>query len=245
MADKGIGFARTVTRSWLDMAANMRLDTSDARDLRAALDKNLEPTLKGKEFRRKTIDVLLGIWHKSETESPELHATALRLYEQAYTSEEHLWLHYGLALIQYPLFRLVTAVIGQLGRLNDVLTRKEIKAQVAAEMGHLGDLDRSIERICASLTEWGLFPEAEKRYTYRPAVNTLRTENTALQTWLLACALHAHPADALLVSDLLRLPELFPFDLNGLSAAQLARSGWFEVTREGGWDMVRRKQELA
>lgn len=239
MPDKGIGFARTVTRDWLDMAASLRVNSADAAVLRSALDEKLQPILQGKEFRRKTIDVLLGIWHKSESASPELHAAALRLYEQAYTSEEHLWLHYGLTLIHYPIFRFVTAAIGQLGRLDDVLTRRQIKSQVAAEMGHLGDLDRSVERICASLTEWGLFPEAEKRYTYRPAVNSLRTENPALQTWLLACALHAHPAQALLVSDLLRLPELFPFDLSGLGPAQLVQSGWFEITREGGWEMVR------
>lgn len=67
----------------------------------------------------------------------------------------------------------------------------------------------------------------------------LHTENAALQGWMLACALHAHPADALIFSDLLRLPELFPFDLTPVGVAQVLQAGWFEVTREGGWDMVR------
>ncbi len=239
MPDKNIGFSRTVTRAWLDTTAALRLETDQTPSLRAALDEKLRSQLVGKEFRRKTIDVLLGIWHKSAIAAPSLHAEALRLYAQAYTSEAHLWLHYGLALVQYPLFRAVAATIGQLRRLNDVLTRKQVKEEVAAHWGHLGDLDRSVERICASLTEWGLLPEAEGRFAYRPAVNTLCTDDAKLQAWLLACALHAHPAEALLFSDLVRLPELFPFDLTRVSAAPLTHSGWFEVAYEGGWEMIR------
>lgn len=239
MVDKNIGFARTVTRDWLDSAAALRLETDDAGQIRAALDSKLQPHLAGKEFRRKTIDVLIGIWCRSQATAPALHASALRFYAQAYTSEEHLWVHYGLALIQYPIFRSTAATIGQLGRLNEALTRRQIKEQAAADRGHLGDLDRSIERICASLTEWGLLPEAARRFTYRPAQRVLRSENRALQSWLLACALHAHPAGALIISDLLRLPELFPFDLTAVSIAQLVQAGWFSVAREGGWEMVR------
>ncbi|MEJ5241103.1 MAG: hypothetical protein WHS87_07895 [Anaerolineales bacterium] len=238
MTEKGIGFARTVKLDWLDRTATLRLETSDAVALRLALDEYLKPILKGGEFRRKTIDVLLGIWHKTETVSPSLHAAALRLYREVYTSEERLWLHYGLALIRYPHFRLVTSIIGQLGRLSNALTRRQIKAQVAAQVGHLGDLDRSVERICASLTEWGLFPQAEKPYTYRPAIGRLHTENNALRTWLLACALQAHPADSLPLEDLIRLPELFPFRLSDLRAEHLMESGWFQVTRQVDWEMV-------
>ncbi len=239
MVDKNIGFARTVTRDWLDATATLRLESDDAAQIRAALDAKLQLRLEGKEFRRKTIDVLIGIWCKSAATAPALHTAALQLYGQAYTSEDHLWVHYGLALVQYPIFRSTTVTVGQLGRLNEALTRRQIKEQAAADWGHLGDLDRSVERICASLTGWGLLPEATPRFTYRPALRALRTESAALQSWLLACALHAHPAEALLLSDLLRLPELFPFDLTAIGATQLLQSGWFEIRREGGWDMAR------
>ncbi len=241
MPDKNIGFARTVTLNWLDLTASLRLNTDERSLLRTTLDKHLRSQLKGTEFRRKTIDVLIGIWYRSATTAPTLHAAALQLFAQAYTSAEHKWLHYGLAMVQYPLFRYVVEVIGQLGRLQETLTRKQIKSMVAAEWGHLGDLDRSVERICASLTEWGLFPEAEKRYTYRPMVNGLHTENTDLQAWLLACALHAHPDDSLLIDDLLRLPELFPFHLT-LDTDALRRAPWFSLYREANWVRVALQQ---
>jgi len=239
MPDKNIGFSRTVYLDWLDAAAALRLKSDDPRVIRQQLDPVLAAHLHGKDARRKTIDVLLGFWDKSAAVSPPLHAAALRLYRGAYTSADHLWLHYGLGLLYYPIFRYVTATIGHLGRLNDALTRKQIKAQVAAEWGHLGALDRSVERICASLTEWGLFPpfNDSSRKEYRPVQRTLRAGTPELETWLLACALHAHPAESLPFSDLLRLPETFPFAFS-VTGTHLARSDWFTRHREGGWEMI-------
>lgn len=230
---KDIGFANTVTLAWLDLAAHLRLTHADLPALRAALDERLRAHLAGVHFRRKTIDVLVSIWHKSAQDAPGLHAEALRLLEHV-SPEARLWLHFGLALVRYPFFRSVAATVGQLGRLNEVLTRQQVKARLAAERGHLGALDRAVERICASLTEWGVLPPAERSAYYRPALRALRSDDLALQTWLLACALHAHPAETLGIDDLTRLPELFPFDLTRLRVGDLTRSGWFEVWREGG-----------
>jgi len=243
MPDKNIGFSRTVHLDWLDATASLRLQTDDPQLIRRELELFLESYLSGKDARRKTIDVLLGIWVKSAASAPDLRKAALKLFQNAYTSDDHLWVHYGLALIYYPIFRYVIATIGQLSRLSDSLTRNQIKAQVAAEWGHLGALDRSVERICASLTEWGLFPQSEKKNEYRAARRELQTSNPQLEIWLLACALHAHPAEAILATDLLRLPELFPFDLQ-VTVRDLKQSHWFTVQREGGWEMVRLDQDF-
>jgi len=239
MISKNIGFSRTVYRRWLDATAALRLQETDPQIIRERLEDVLSPDLSGKDARRKTIDVLLGFWDKSSQVSSPLFEQALDLYRNAYVSEDFVWLHYGLGLLYYPIFRHVAATIGQMARLENTITRQQVKDRVVADWGHLGGIDRSIERICASLTEWGLLPEAETRAKYHPAVNSLHTTNLELQSWLLACALHSHPAEALLFNDLLHLPELFPFDLASMRTTHLAQSGKFEVNREGGWDMVR------
>ncbi|HEU5375309.1 MAG TPA: hypothetical protein VFV38_07710 [Ktedonobacteraceae bacterium] len=60
-----------------------------------------------------------------------------------------------------------------------------------------------------------------------------------LQLWLLAVALHAHPAEELPFADLVRLPELFPFHLT-ISIQDVRASARFEVNRQDlSWDMVR------
>ncbi|HNS01568.1 MAG TPA: hypothetical protein PKM78_04210, partial [Anaerolineae bacterium] len=60
----------------------------------------------------------------------------------------------------------------------------------------------------------------------------------ALEEWLLAAALTAHPAGELPFADLVRLPELFPFRVT-VGVDQLRRSERFDVFRQGsGWDAV-------
>jgi hypothetical protein len=60
-----------------------------------------------------------------------------------------------------------------------------------------------------------------------------------LEAWLLACALHAHPAEELPFADLVRLPELFPFRFT-VTVDALRQRPRFDVQRQGpGWEMVR------
>ena len=239
MLSKNIGFSRTVFLSWLDATAMYRTQTDNPRQIRQDLEPILEKHLIGKDARRKTIDVLLGIWLKSADISPELHADALRLYQSAYTSSDYLWLHYGLTLLYYPLFRQVTLAIGQISRIEDTLTRDMLKKRIASEFGHLGALNRSVERICASLTDWGILPVTEDRSVYRSIRRELNTSSSDLQLWLLACALFAHPGESLPFTDLLRLPELFPFKFT-VTLEDCRSCSYFSVQREGmGWDMVR------
>ena len=239
MPSKNIGFSRTVTLAWLDATALYRTQTDDALQIRQDLEPLLEKHLKGVDARRKTIDVLLSIWLKSAEISPELHAEALRLYQGAYTSSDYLWLHYGLALLYYPIFRSVTLAIGQISRIEATLTREMLKKRIAAEFGHLGALDRSVERICASLTDWGILPATEERSVYQPVQREIITSSTELQLWLLACALFAHPGESLPFADLLRLPELSPFRFT-VTLEDCRSSAYFSVEREGmSWEMVR------
>jgi len=86
MANKNIGFSRTVHKDWLDAVAAFRLESNDPRQIRQELEPILETHLSGKDARRKTIDVLLGFWDKSALVSPKLHTDALTLYKDAYTS---------------------------------------------------------------------------------------------------------------------------------------------------------------
>jgi len=69
-----------------------------------------------------------------------------------------------------------------------------IKDRIAGEYGHLGALDRSVERIIASLTNWGVLAHTEQKQNYRILLHNF-TSSENLQSWLLSCALQAHPSD--------------------------------------------------
>ena len=103
----------------------------------------------------------------------------------------------------------------------------------------LGSLEKAVERIMFSLRDWNILNETDQRYTYAPQRQVFSASNHDLEAWLLACALHAHPAEELPFADLLHLPELFSFRFT-LSVDHLRAQPRFAVQRQGaGWDMVR------
>jgi hypothetical protein len=81
--------------------------------------------------------------------------------------------------------------------------------------------------------------DTDQRHAYAPRRQAFPADGTDLEAWLLACALRAHPAVELPFTDLLRLPELFPFRFT-LTLDHLRQYPRFAVQRQGaGWDMVR------
>ncbi len=237
--DKGIGFNRNIFLPWLDAAAAFCAETDDPAEIRARLEAVVGQDLKGVDARRKTIDILINIWLKSADVAPALHAEAVSWFQATQVLSDHLWLHYGLTLVYYPFFRECVAIIGQFSRHEGVITNKMVKQRLVAERGHLGSLDRSAERLVASLRNWGILTETDQRHAYAPQRQVLTASSTDLEAWLLACALRAHPAEELPFADLLHLAELFPFHFT-LAVDHLRAHPWFGVQRQGaGWDMVR------
>jgi hypothetical protein len=146
-----------------------------------------------------------------------------------------------LTLITYSFFREVTAAIGQIGRAEERIKPAVVKQRLISARGQLGSLEKAVERIMFSLRDWEILAESEERYAVVPQQRAFATSDTGLEAWLLACALHAHPAHELPFADLLRLPELFPFRF-ALGVDQLREHPLFAVQRQGsGWDMVRLK----
>jgi hypothetical protein len=237
--DKNIGFRRNIYREWMDAAAAFCTETDDTSELRAHLDPIVAVRISSQECRRIALDILINIWAKSVISHPTLRADAVKLYAKTESPTDRLWLHYGMTLLAYPFFRLGVITIGQLSRHTEIITPKEVKARMVAELGQLGALEKATERIIFTLRNWGVLAETDQRYAYRPLRRALGASSAALEEWMLAATLTVHPAEELPFDDLVRLPELFPFRF-ALGVDQIRKSERFEVHRQGaGWDMVR------
>lgn len=237
--DKNIGFRRNIYLSWMDAAAAFCAETDDLDQVRERLDPVVAEQVKSRENRQKALSILLHIWGTSAATHPTLQGEAINLYAQSVTQADRVWLHYGMTLLTYDFFRLGVLIIGQLSRYSDDLTPKEVKQKVVAEMGELGAIEKATERILFSLRNWGVLAESERRNTYRPLRRQLTASNFPLEEWMLAVTLTAHPAQEIAFADLVRLPELFPFQFT-IDVDHLRQSKLLAVHRQGiSWDMVR------
>lgn len=236
--DKNIGFRRNISLAWLDATAALCIKGQDPARIRAELDPLVGEKVASAANRRMALDTLLNIWVKTGETNPEFQEEAVELFAQAQTAADRLYLHYGLTLLRYDFFRLAAVIIGQLSRHSDTVTTAELKKKLFAELGQLGSVDNAAERIIYSLRDWGILLDSGRHLNYKPLLLALTTSPEG-QQWLLAVALAAHPALEMPFSDLVRLPELFPFRFT-VSVDDLRQSPRFEVQRQGlGWDMVR------
>ena len=239
--DKGIGFNRNIYLVWLDAAAAFRAASDDPAEIRAQLEPVVGQRIRSAVNRRKAIDILINIWVKSGEIEPALHGDAVARCRETQDPGDRIWLHYGLTLITYTFFREVTAAVGQIGRTEERIKPAMVKQRLVSARGQLGSLEKAVERIMFSLRDWGILVESEERYAVVPRQRAFAARDPGLEAWLLACALHAHPAEELPFADLLRLPGLFPFRFT-LGVRHLREHARFAVQRQGsGWDMVRLK----
>lgn len=237
--DKGIGFNRNIKLDWLDATAAFCTETDDTAEIRARLEPVLAQDRTGKEAIRKSIDILINIWFKSREIAPALHKEALNEFQRSSVAGDRLWLHYGLTILNYPFFWQCARAIGQIIRYEDMISNRMVINRLTSEMGELGSLERSVQRVVASLRDWGIITDAKKRNCYTPKYRTLTASTNKLESWLLACALHAYPGEELPFPDLPNLPALFPFSFM-VSTNDLRQSGYFELQRQGmGLEMVR------
>lgn len=246
-ATKGINFDRNVRLAWLDDTALLVAEGLDRTAVRERLQTLLETDIPSQENRRKTVMVLGRIWSWSAADHEPRHREAVQLLDHV-DPGDRVWLHYGMTLLTHPFFRSAAAMIGQLGRQRDSIKRDSIRAKLVGEYGELGTVRESVNRVLFSLTDWGAIAPVNGSRAIRPVESAFRTECQHLQLWLLASALEASPKHEVLLPDLLRLPELFPFHLT-VGLDDIRRFSVFDVQRQGnGWDTVKldheRRQEI-
>jgi hypothetical protein len=240
--DKGIGFNRNIKLEWLDAVAAFCAETDDPAEIRARLRPVLAQDRTGTDAIRKSIDILINIWLKSSSITPDLHQRAVTFFQAATVPDDRIWLHYGLTILYYPFFRQCAAAIGQLSRYQDAVTNKAVVKRMMDELGQLGSLERSAQRVVASLRDWGVLTSSDQRHAYAPQHQAFGASGLELEAWFLACTLRAHPFEEIPFADLLNLPALFPFRFT-VTIGDLRQLPGFQVQRQGmGLDMVRAVQ---
>jgi hypothetical protein len=237
--DKGIGFNRNIKLEWLDATAAFCAEMADPLAIRQRLEPILAQEIGSAVNVRKSIDILLNIWFRHSGQRLPLQEQALHFFQESLTLSDRLWLHYGMTLLAYPFFCQTVAVIGQLCRYEELIAATAVREKLFGAYGELGSIKEAAARVIYSLRDWGVLNNAPGRAVYAPHYRHFQASDVGLESWLLACALRAHPVEQLPFADLLHLPALFPFKFS-VTVHDLRQTPGFEVQRQGaGLDMVR------
>jgi hypothetical protein len=224
-----IGFDRRIRLAWLDEVAGQMLRDPNPAAVRSHLHNALAPELQGVEARTKTITLLSRIW-ATVPQAPHLRDEALGLLP-ILLPDERLWLHWGLTLLAFPFFRDVAATVGRLLRIQSQCSVGQVTDRVIAAWGERTTLVRATQRVLRSCVDWGVLREDSARGVYQ-ASEPCRTTTIPLRDWFVEAAVRAHNTDGLPISELVSLPENYPFVLN-IQPYELTRMVRFDVQQQG------------
>jgi hypothetical protein len=224
-----VGFDQFVSLEWADYA--LSLATTGVAPVQASIEIKayLAPHITSTTTARKTANVLSRLWFSPHIDLCEARREALDLYPNSSPQERRL-LHWGMAIAIAPLFRETCIQIGRLSKLQGSFKRIQIEERVLEQFGNHGTLPRVIHRIIQTMVNWDVVYQVSPR-VYAPHEQTeIRDEYLK---WLLEVALLATPSHRAPIDDIARLPEAFPFNLNGNARKLAISSSKLSIERDG------------
>ncbi len=199
-------FDRFIRYEWVEHALELAIQQQNPSSLQPwLLNQGL-----GKESARRTANLLTLLWFRPNSLMAPLRDKALSLFFSL-SSDEHLVLHWGMAICQFPLFRETARVMGLLGRLQGEFTRHEIVQRIIEKYSNQSTVRRAVERIVQTLEDWKILQiQQDGRYEL---IYTQSIQSSTLAEWLLCTVMAENQEKYWLVTDLYRANEIFPFNL--------------------------------
>lgn len=205
-----VGFDRFIALSWAEFALEMTVHTTDDKSVQIKKLKDyLSIFMKGKDATRKTANVLTRLWIETYPALTHSRDQAINLYQES-AQADHLVLHWGMSLAIFPLFRDVALQIGKLCQLQGSFSRQEIHTRLLEKYSNISTLPRSIDRIIQTMADWGTIANQSSGTYISPSIGI---ESPKLQNWLIALVVQATSGHRVVLNDIYRLPEIFPFSM--------------------------------
>lgn len=227
-----IGFDRTIKAEWLDAAAARILNGDSpeaARKFLWTFLEDVEPGDTNNSGRGKTLTVLTRIWISVPERARALRQSALKQIPST-SGAQRMAVHWAMCAGTHPFFFDVATHVGKLIRLHGNANRTQIKRRMTETWGDRSTLERTIQHVLRSLTQWGLLQAGSEHGSLVGNSSPIRVDNNVSQ--LLAHAVLLGQGKGLAFSQILEHPALFPYKLD-LSVRDLLASPTFHVHRQG------------
>ena len=244
-----IGFSQRVRLEWFERTANLILAGAD----KAAINSRLQEFLKDKVSiggdaergnREKIITILMKVWLTVPAELEAFRKDGLEMLKRL-AREEHMAIHWGMAMAVYPFWSGVATQVGRLLRLQGSAAATHVQRRVREQYGERETVSRAARRVLRSYLDWGVLQESGEKGIYS-AGPSLAVEDSRLIAWLVEASLHARANGSAPLKDLLDSPSLFPFRLKPMHAESLlAASSKIAILRHGlDDDLVMLRKQL-
>ncbi|MBC7355336.1 MAG: hypothetical protein H5U09_03950, partial [Desulfomicrobiaceae bacterium] len=223
--------------------ANLVLAGNDEASIYSALQELLEDKLSvggnaKRGNREKVITILMKIWVRPPRDLHPLQREGLKLLSHL-PREDHIAVHWGMAMAVYPFWGAVAAHVGRLLRLQGTASHAQVRRRIMEQFGQRPTVKDAVRRVLRSMVDWGVIKDAKTQNarrtggTYVPGLS-LDIAHEKLIAFLVEAFLHAHPNGSVALRTVLDSTSLFPFRLSPISAAHLvAVSGRLDVLRHG------------
>lgn len=225
-----VGFDRFIALEWsefaLELAAHPSMRKQDqVNELKTYLSNYLD----GNDAIRKTANVLTRLWLDTNMVFSELRDKAILIHKKG-NDLDKVALHWGMSLAVFPLFKDTAVQVGRLCSIQGSFQRNEIHGRLLESYGNLGTLPRSVNRILQSMQNWHTLQKtATKAYTKKH----IRITDAEIELWLIEATINSSTHQRILFNDLFRLPELFPYKLNGEIRSLISHSKYIYLERDG------------
>lgn len=227
-----IGFDRTIAAEWLDAAVARVLtgEPSDAtRRFLWEFLEDVEPGTTHNSSRGKTLTVLTRIWVSVPLQAEPLKQAALKCVAST-SGDKRIGVHWAMAAGTHPFFFDVATHVGKLTKLHGQANRSQIKRRMTEAWGDRSTLERTIQHVLRSMSQWGLLRSGEENGSLIGPVQRINMSDEVGN--LLAHAVLLSHGKGLPFSHLIDHPALFPFALH-LTARDLTGNPVFRVQRQG------------
>lgn len=226
---KVIGMSRNINFEWLNEVANLVLAEKSEIEIKESLNEYLSFSINSPTNLRKTREILMNIWVRTEEKDIKVKKLALEIFNTNKSSNK-LVAHWCMMLLSYPVFGDIVTVIGKMADKQFDITTAQVKTRMFDVWGERSTLYHSIDKNIKTLKDIGTL-ETIKTGLYK--VESFNIEDERAVTLIIATLLILRDKLYMRLEELENSYEFYPFKYN-LDLEILQTSGLFSFDKFGG-----------
>ena len=224
-----IGMSRNINMDCLNEVANLVLADKSEIEIKEALNEYLSYSINSPTNLRKTREILMNIWVRTEEKNSKIKELALNLFNTNKSSNK-LLAHWCMMLLTYPVFVDIVTVIGKMADKQFDITTAQLKTRMFDVWGERSTLYHSIDKNIKTLKDIGALGTI-KTGLYK--AEKLEIEDEKAVTLIVATLLALKDKLYMRIEEIENPYEFYPFKYN-LDLECLQKSGLFSLDKFGG-----------